>query len=130
MGKLIAGDLSIGIKFEGYIVDGNIYLVSYASGYKKTVEIKGRISDLGNIRKVHYKVELLKTIDWIFFWSIMLFVICFIISIINNIPGFISFFIYLFTIIIIIKIFISFDKKTTFRLGQRLFKVMITGNIE
>jgi len=125
--KFVLGDISTGLKYEGYVTNGNIYFVSYASKYKKTVEIKGQIFDLGNIRKVNYTVNILQTIDLMIRLFLVSLGLCFIISAINNIPAYLSVPVCLIINLILIKILINFDEKTCFKVGQKIFKVIITG---
>ena len=130
LGKFVLGDISPRLKYEGYITNGNIYFVSYAKGYKKTVEIKGRISDLGNIRKVNYTVNVLQTTDLMIRLFLMSLGFCFIISVINNLPVYLSLPAWLIINLILIKILIILDTKTCFKIGQKIFKVLITGENE
>jgi hypothetical protein len=68
------GDITNGLKMEGYINGNSFHLVSYLEFYKKNVEINGSIIDLGNLRKVKFDVNWKKQFDIIILFYLLVLV--------------------------------------------------------
>ncbi|QQO10372.1 hypothetical protein [Breznakiella homolactica] len=123
---LFFGDISKNYQYDGYIKNNNFYLVSYRTKYRKNIEIKGTIKEIGNIRKVAFNINWLMKVDVLF----IIFFINLVLVYILNFEGFSLAILLIVSIILWITVLftiIQINKLIILKLSKLIFKIIITG---